>query len=179
MLSGPFRSTSDYLSDFVNRFSRSDGVSDEGQTQLSNVRNILSNYLTWHGDEPYIRRLQRPDFDAHNFIFTDPSLNDGTSPLRLIGVTDWGYAHTSPLYLHHPFISSMNTLFSYRAWARSQNSTRSMPHSDHTLFMLSDNNFHAIQFAMPKPGLAYLRGSARLLTASIIYLWVGCHGITK
>ena len=75
MLSCPFRSTSDYLSDFVNRFSRSDGVSDEGQTQLSNVRNILSKYLTWHGDEPCIRppfRLQHPDFDAQNFIFTDP-----------------------------------------------------------------------------------------------------------
>ena len=106
MLSCPFRSTSDYLSDFVNRFSQSDGVSDEGQTQLSNVRNILSKYLTWHGDEPYIRppfRLQRPDFDAQNFIFTDPSLNDGTSPLRLFGAIDWDYVHTSPLYFLYKY----------------------------------------------------------------------------
>jgi hypothetical protein len=35
MLSGPFRSTSDYLLDFIDRFSRSGGISDEGQTQLT------------------------------------------------------------------------------------------------------------------------------------------------
>jgi aminoglycoside phosphotransferase (APT) family kinase protein len=103
MLSGPFRSTSDYLSDFIDRFSRSGGISDEGQTQLSNVRNILAKYLASHADELYTRppfRLQHHDFDAQNFIFTDPSLDDSTSPLRLIGVIDWDYAHTSPLYFH-------------------------------------------------------------------------------
>ena len=64
MQSGPFRSTSDYPSLFIDHFSRSGDVSDDVRTQLSNVRNTLTKYLESHGDKSYIRppfRLQHPD----------------------------------------------------------------------------------------------------------------------
>ena len=74
--------------------------------RLPKVRDVLANYLSSHDNEPYIRppfRLRHADFDGQNLLFTDPKLSDGTSPPRLIGVIDWDYAHTAPLYFLHEY----------------------------------------------------------------------------
>ena len=91
MSDGPFGSTSDYLSLFIDRFSSSSSISEENRMRLYKVRNILANYFASHDKEPYIRppfRLRHADFDGQNLLFADPTLNDGTSPPRLVGVID-------------------------------------------------------------------------------------------
>ncbi|KIL68648.1 hypothetical protein M378DRAFT_8688 [Amanita muscaria Koide BX008] len=106
MSDGPFGSTSDYLSLFIDRFSSSSSISEENHMQLYKVRNILANYFASHDNEPHIRppfRLRHADFDGQNLLFTDPTLNDGTSPPRLVGVIDWDHAHVAPLYFLYEY----------------------------------------------------------------------------
>ncbi|KAM6500814.1 Protein kinase-like domain containing protein [Amanita muscaria] len=106
MSDGPFGSTSDYLSLFIDRFSSSSSISEENHMRLYKVRNILANYFASHDNEPYIRppfRLRHADFDGQNLLFTDPTLNDGTSPPRLVGVIDWDHAHVAPLYFLYEY----------------------------------------------------------------------------
>ena len=106
MSDGPFAFTSDYLYLFVDRFSSSSCISEENRMRLSKVRDVLANYISSHDNEPYIRppfRLRHADFDGQNILFTDPKLSDGTFPPRLIGVIDWDYAHTAPLYFLYEY----------------------------------------------------------------------------
>ena len=103
---GSFESTPDYLSHFIDCFSSSSNISEENRTRLSEVRNILADYLASHGNESYIRppfRLQHGDFDGQNLLFTDPALSDGTSPPRLVGLIDWEHTHTAPLYFLYEY----------------------------------------------------------------------------
>jgi len=103
---GPFESTPDYLSHFIDRFSSSSNISKDNRARLSEVRNILANYLASHGKESYIRppfRLLHGDFDGQNLLFTDPKLSDGTSPPRLVSVIDWDHTHTVPLYFLYEY----------------------------------------------------------------------------
>ena len=106
MSDGPYRSSSDYLNLFIDRFSSSSKISEENRMRLCKVREILAKCIASHGNEPYIRppfRLRHADFDGQNLLFTDPTLSDGTSPPRLVGVIDWDHAHVAPLYFLYEY----------------------------------------------------------------------------
>ena len=150
---GLFESTLDYLSHFVDRFSSSSNISEENRTQLSEIWDILTNYLASHGKESYIRppfRLQHGDFDGQNLLFTDPAPRDGDFPPRLVGVIDWDHTRTTPLYF----------LYEYPIFIQDV---------DHSKHLYEEN-------AIPRPHFVralrkqFSPGSARYLEAGLVYL---------
>ena len=124
MSDGPFGSTSDYLSLFLNHFSSNSAISEENRARSPEIQTILENYFTSHGDELYIRppfRLRHADFDGQNLLF---ARSDNASSPCLVGVIDWDYSHTAPLYFLYEYptfiqdISSSEHLYEENAVLR-------------------------------------------------------------
>jgi hypothetical protein len=116
--------------------------------------------LSWQGDELYIRppfRLRH----GKNLLFARS--NDNASSPRLVGVIDWDYSHTAPLYFLYEYPTFIQDII-----AVLNTSMRKMLSSDSTLFVHSGSSFRPARLVITKFGHVYLQENVQFSTVSWI-----------